>query len=120
MRKQKNSLKYFDYIDIPVVAFIGTALGFYIVGFIQTTLGALFDAGEGVLFSWKSITAGMICIVLSVVVLIIAYLYWTLIPKRLGVVYPAITGFGTIIALMALFSSAMLGAEICSYLIYRH
>lgn len=120
MTKQKNNLKYFDFIDIPVIAFIGTALGFYIVGFIQTTLGSLFVAGEGELFSLKSITAGMLCIALSAVVFIITYLYWALVPKRLGAVYPGLTGFGTIIALMALFSSAMLGAELCGYLIYRH
>lgn len=118
MKRQNKKQRYFDFVDLPIMAFIGVAAGFFLVGFIQTTVGTLFEATDGDIFSVRAIVAGVLCVTISVAVLALASLYWKMIPKRNGIVYPEFTGFGTIIALMTMFSGAMLASELCSTILY--
>lgn len=120
MTKKKSTSKLFDFVDIPVIAFVGAAAGCFVVGFIQATLGSILDAGDGEIFSIRAIMAGALCVLISVTILILTYLYWIAIPKRCGAVYPELNGFGTIIALMSMASSAMLSSELCSWVLYTY
>ena len=120
MTKRKNISKLFDFVDIPVIVLVGAAAGCFIVGFIQATLGSILDAGEDEIFSIKAIVAGTLCVLISALILILTYLYWVAIPKRCGAVYPELNGFGTIIALMSMASSAMLSSELCSWVLYTY
>lgn len=118
MIKHNKHPRLLDSMDIPVVTFIGLSAGFFVVGLIQSTIGSIFDSGENEIFSTSAILAGVLCIAISVAILGLACAYWRLIPKRFGVVYPALTGFGSILALMALLSGAMLASELCSTILY--
>ena len=120
MTKKKSTSKFFDFVDIPVIALVGATAGYFVVGFIQATLGSILDAGEGEIFSIRAIMAGALCFLISVIILILTYLYWIAIPKRCGAVYPELNGFGTIVALMSMASSVMLSSELCSWVLYTY
>ena len=117
MRHNKKP-SYFNFVDIPVIAFIGMSTGFFMVGFIQSTIGSLFDSADGEIFSTKAILSGILCVIISAAILGLTYLYWKIVPKRYGVVYPEFTGFGTLIAMMTIFSGAMIASELCSSILY--
>lgn len=113
MAKQKNTTAPFDFVDIPVITLLGAAAGWFLVGIIQATLGAIFEAGENEILSIRSIIVGASCVAISVLILVFTHLYWIIIPKRCGAVYPELNGFGTIPALMAMASSVLLATEFC-------
>lgn len=118
MTRHNKKTSYFNFVDIPVIAFIGMSAGFFTVGFIQSTIGSLLDSVDGETFSTKAILSGILCVVISAAILGLTYLYWKLVPKRYGVVYPEFTGFGTLIAMMTMLSGIMLASELCSSILY--
>ncbi len=93
-------------VDIPSWVFAGTIAGFLVTGFIICTIGTLMD------LSWITFCAGLMSIAISVIVGLIAWLYWWLVPRKSGVIMPALSGAGLILALMSFFSAAMLSAEL--------
>ena len=99
-------------VDTPTLVMIGASLGFLIVGVILTTLGALIDAEEGSLWHWPTLFAGFANIALSSLVALIGFIYWKLILKRKGQLFPRLLGFGLLPALMSLLSAALIGIDI--------
>lgn len=110
----KQHISIFDNVDIPTLMLIGAAVPFFIIGFSELTAGALhaWVYAEGLFpdpleepVKYHQI-AGIVSLSLSGIILLITYLYWVFIPKRLGVLRPELTGFGSLLSLMAVWNLA--------------
>lgn len=102
--------------DIPTFAFIGFSLGFLFVGVIYATFSGLYDADEGQIFSWVAILSGLACIGLCAIVATVGLLYWWLVPRKYGIIYPAQSGFGLLVALLSFASSVLIASEFVLWL----
>lgn len=117
MRKKKNIFDYLDFVDIPVIALVGTATGHLMTGFVLA-LSSIFVAGRGEVLSVRALVASALCLLISAIVLCLTYLYWIAIPKRCGAVYPELNGFGAIIALMSMLSSMLLSVNLYFWILH--
>ncbi len=112
MTKSKKLTRYLTFSDIPFMALGGVSLGFIIPGLIYLTLGGLLEAPEGKICSTDSIFAGACSTVIGLLIIGLMSVYWRFILKKHGVLFPALNGFGLIVALMTLFSGVMLSSEL--------
>lgn len=119
MTKSKKLTRYLTFSDIPFMALGGVSLGFIIPGLIYLTLGGLLEAPEGKICSTDSIFAGACSTIIGLLIIGLMALYWRFILKKHGVLFPALNGFGLIVALMTLFSGVMLSSELCAWIIYK-
>lgn len=101
--------------DIPTFAFLGFSLGFLLVGVIDATFSGLLDANEGDIFSWTAILSGLASIGLCVLVAALGVLYWWLIPRRYGVIYPSKSGYGLLVAFLSFISSILIASEFVTW-----
>lgn len=101
--------------DIPTFAFMGFSLGFLLVGVIDATFSGLLDANEDEIFSWASILSGLASIGLCIVVAVLGLLYWWLVPRRYGVIYPAKSGYGLLVAFLSFTSSILIASEFVTW-----
>lgn len=108
-----------SHCDIPLLALGGLALGFLIPGIIYMTLGALIESGKNQICNMKSLMAGASSVLLSVLIIGIMVLYWRFVLTKKGVLYPSLTGFGFLAAVLSMFSAVMLSSELCAWIIYR-
>lgn len=114
MRSKQNTdlYHYLEHTDIPMLLFIGFSLGWLIVGLLYITIGAFFEAVTNEIWSWKAICSGFISIGVSVIVGIIAALYWWLVPRKSGIIFPRMNGFGLILMVIAVFAGSMASIEL--------
>ncbi len=111
--KQKNNLyHYLEHTDIPMLLFIGFGLGWLILGLLYMTIGAFFEAGTDEIWSWKAICSGLISIGISIIVGLIATLYWRLVPRKSGTIFPRMNGFGLIFMAIAILAGCMISVEL--------
>ena len=118
-KSKRNISQYLSQCDIPLITFGGLALGFLIPGLIYMTLGAVFESDKNQICNMKSLLAGSCSVLISVLIIGIMVLYWKLILTKRGILYPSLTGFGLLTAVLSLFSAALLSAELCAWIIYR-
>lgn len=119
MKENRFKPRYARY-DIPLITLLGAAAGFFLIGFIMATLGAVSEAGEGEIFSLKAIVGGLSCVLLSAVILFgLAPLYYWLVPNRFGAVYPQFNGFGLLLAFLALYSAVFTGMELSFWIAFH-
>ena len=121
MRKENFIDKWLtplEFCDIPTIVMAGSVVGYLIVGLFFATLGGLCDAPEGQIWTWKSIIGGLACIGIATVIAGITALYWWKVPRKRGTVFPKLTGFGLLLALMSMFSSVMVSIELTGWITY--
>ena len=111
--KQKTNLyHYLEHTDIPMLLFIGFSLGWLILGLLYITIGAFFEAGADEIWSWKAMFSGLMSIGVSIIISIVAVLYWQLVPKKSGAIFPRMNGFGLILMTIAIFAGSTASAEL--------
>lgn len=113
MRKKsldQRIMEYLPFIDMPLLMLIGAAAGFLLMGTIMSAFAVFAGSDHTPWTRW--LLAGLINIGLSVCVDGIAWIYWKLVLRKSGVIWPELSGFGLLLALMSLFSAAILGAQI--------
>lgn len=101
--------------DIPTFAFLGFSLGFLLVGVIDATFSGLLDANDGDIFSWTAILSGLASIGLCILVAAMGMLYWWLVPRRYGIIYPAKAGYGLLVAFLSFISSILIASEFVTW-----
>lgn len=116
IKNNKDDKRELAIPDIPTFAFIGFSLGFLLVGVIYATFSGLYEAGDGHIFSWTAILSGLASIGLCVTVAAIGLLYWWLVPRKYGIIYPAQSGFGLLVALLSFASSVLIASEFTTWL----
>ena len=97
------------YVDIPSMMFAGFAFGFLFDGVLTGTIGTLIEAFDGYKEWWQSLTASLGLIIISAGICGIGFLYWWLVPRKIGVLYPALTGFGCLFAFLSFLSALVIG-----------
>lgn len=97
------------YIDIPSMMFAGFAFGFLFDGVFLGTIGTLGEAFDGYKEWWHSLVASLEVIAIGVGISGIGFLYWWLVPRRVGVLNPALTGFGCLFAFLSFLSAMVIG-----------
>lgn len=97
------------YIDIPSMMFAGFAFGFLFDGIFSGTIGTLGEAFNGYKEWWHSLVASLEVIAIGVGICGIGFLYWWLVPRRVGVLNPALTGFGCLFAFLSFLSAIVIG-----------
>ncbi len=116
----KEFSKILNRFDIPTVTLAGFTGGFIMVGVMFATFGGLIEAGEGQIFSWRAILAGLACLGVAAGIAVIMILYWMFIPRRYGIIKPELTGFGLVLAAMSLFSSIFLAVNFTLWVFKGH
>ncbi len=116
-RTWKQAINSLECADLPMLLLIGMSLGFFVVGLTYLTIGILEEYSDGTMLGWRSILAGSASVGISTVIAGIVKLYWWLIPRKSGVIFPRINGFGVIGLVLAMFSGAMIGVELVLYLL---
>lgn len=115
MRKL-NFSKAIDTADIPTITIIGFALGFLLIGIGYLTFGQFNNFRDEVLdgniWDVSSILSGLLCLGIAIAVIGIAALYWWLVPRKHGAIFPLLNGFGVFPALIAMFSALFIAFEI--------
>ena len=112
----KEFSKILNRLDIPTVTLAGFTVCFIMWGVMFATFGSLGEAGEGQIFSWRAILAGLACLGVAAGIAGVMILYWKLVPKRYGIIKPELTGFGLILAAMSLCSGFMLAGEFVDWI----
>ena len=100
--------------DLPTLMFAGFAFGFLFNGILVGTIGTLIEAFDGYKEWWRSLVASLGVIAIGVGICGIGFLYWWLIPRTTGVLYPALTGFGCLFAFLSFLSALVI--SICFYM----
>lgn len=116
IKNNKDDKRELAIPDIPTFAFIGFSLGFLLTGVLYATFVGLFDADDGHIFSWTAILSGLASIGVCVMVAALGLLYWWLIPRKYGLIYPAKSGFGLLVAFLSFTSSALIASEFVTWL----
>ncbi len=106
------------YIDIPSMMFAGFAFGFLFGGMLLGTIGSLVEAFDGYKEWWHSLVASLEVIAIGVGICGIGFLYWWLVPRRVGVLNPALTGFGCLFAFLSFLSASVIGINVYSSIIF--
>ena len=114
----KEFSKILNRLDIPTVTLAGFAGGFIMVATMLAAFGSLIEAGEGQIFSWRAILAGLACLGVAAGIAVIMILYWMFIPRRYGIIKPELTGFGLVLAAMSFLSSMMLAANFWCWILW--
>lgn len=128
MRKKRLIKKWFDiakightkpnedikktYVDIPSLMFAGFAFGFLFDGVFAGTIGTLIKAFDGYKEWWSSLVASLEVIAIGVGICGIGFLYWWFVPRRVGVLNPALTGFGALFAFLSFLSALVIGINL--------
>lgn len=97
------------YVDIPSMMFAGFAFGFLFDGVLIGTIGTLIEAFDGYKEWWHSLVASLEVIAIGVGICGIGFLYWWFVPRRVGVLNPALTGFGGLFAFLSFLSAIVIG-----------
>lgn len=105
------------YIDIPSMMFAGFAFGFLFDGVLVGTIGTLVEAFERYKEWWHSLVASLEVIAIGVGICGIGFLYWWLVPRRVGVLNPALTGFGCLFAFLSFLSALVIGVQFYSSIV---
>lgn len=116
IKNNKDGKRELAIPDIPTFAFIGFSLGFLLVGVVYATFSGLYDADDGHIFSWTAILSGLASIGVCVMVAALGLLYWWLIPRKYGLIYPAKSGFGLLVAFLSFTSSVLIASEFVTWL----
>ncbi len=111
-REQKKRIGYMRNADIPMLMLIGLGIGFLITGIMWTTLGVFIEAGDNEIWSFKALFAGLLVIGISVLIGLIAKIYWLFSQRKSGILYPRLNGFGVLLAIIAAFSGCILGVMV--------
>lgn len=111
MKKRKEPLSFFDCIDIPIVAMLVYAMSLIIAGAMGLIAYPWMEANTNEFISFKAMGVGFLLLLISASIVGIAALYWKLVVKKYGVVFPALTGFGATIAILSLISGLVTGVN---------
>ncbi len=118
MKETKRHLivKSLLYSDLPMLCFVGMGLAFLLIGVFFLTIEAFCDFIWEYTVSWKDILAGIVGVGLSLCMGGIAALYWWLVPRKSGVLFPSMNGFGFVIVVASMFSAVLIYVELLGYL----
>lgn len=105
MRNEKILDKIPETIDTPLIVMTGAIFGALVAAVVSGTIGALAEAPEGSVWDWKSLVWSGACFGIALAITAIAHIYWKLVPKRNGVMLPALNGFALLPALCAFMST---------------
>lgn len=112
-RKQQMKLRRaVDDADIPMMMLLGWGIGFLITGILWITLGVFIEADENEIWSFKALFAGLLVIGISVLIGLIAKIYWLFSQRKSGTLYQRLNGFGVLLAIIAAFSGCALGVMV--------
>ena len=112
MRKKsldKIIIENLPLVDIPLLMFMGVAIGFMLSGTLLTTI-AVFLGSEYTPWT-RILLTGIMDFGISSCIGGIAWVYWKLVLSKTGPVFPMLSGFGLLLGLMALFSAMILGTQ---------
>ncbi len=98
--------------DIPSIAMGGYALAFMFIGIIELSLGSFFESKEGSICHIPSLVGGATCVIVSLLIIGLIALYWKIIVQKRGIVFPALSGFGFLIAIVTVFSGCLVASEL--------
>lgn len=104
-----------DDIDTAMLMLIGFGAGALLSAVFFLFLGAFIEAGENETWSLKAILSGLMSMCISVIVGIIALLYWKLIASKTDVLFPQLNGFKLLLA----FASVVPGMALTIGLAYQ-
>lgn len=102
-------------IDTAMMMLIGFGVGALFSAILFLFLGVFFEAGENETWSLKAILSGLMSMCISVIIGIIALLYWKLIASKTGVLFPELNGFKLLVAM----TSAIPGGALTVVLAYQ-
>ncbi len=105
-------------IDVPSIMFACFAFGFLFDGMLLGTIGSLVEAFDGYKEWWHSLVASLEVIAIGVGICGIGFLYWWLVPRRVGVLNTALTGFGCLFAFLSFLSASVIGINVYSSIIF--
>lgn len=111
-KHRTNLFHYLEHTDIPMLLFIGFGLGWLVPGLLYLTIGAFCEASSDEIWSWRAICSGLISIGISIIVGLIATIYWRLVPRKSGVLFPRMNGFGLIFMTIAILAGCMISIEL--------
>ncbi len=109
---KKDFFQFFELCDLPLMALGGAFLGSMVMGMSNMTLGAFFESESGSICNYSTLISGIGGTLLSLAILGVMTLYYILIVKKKGVLFPSLNGFGLLMALMTFYSGAMLTVEL--------
>lgn len=110
-KKYQKALKYLECADIPMLTMIGFGLGWMIVGTMELIFGVFSNAGEGEIWSFRTILSSLLCFGISVAMGLITKLYWWSVLRKSGSLFPRINGFALIFLVMSLLSAMLIAAS---------
>lgn len=104
-----------DDIDTAMLMLIGFGAGALLSAVLFLFLGVFIEAGENETWSLKAVLSGLMSMCISVIIGIIALLYWKLIASKTGVLFPRLNGFKLLLA----FASVVPGMALTIGLAYQ-
>jgi hypothetical protein len=118
MNKQdkEKKTKKFALTDIPTMVFAGATLGFLASGVLVGTVGLISESADHKAWQWSMIWEGIIYIGIGAAINAIAALYWWLVPRKSGVLKPALNGFGILLGVLAFLSAGIVAIKLTSFL----
>lgn len=111
MKKRKEPLSFFDCIDIPIVAMLVYTIPLITSGALFMIIAPFAEADTNEFISFKALWGAFSLLLIAASIIGIAALYWKLVVKKYGVVFPALTGFGATIAILSLMSGMLTSAN---------
>lgn len=106
----------FDY-DTPTLMFIGAAIAPLVVSICIIFVSTFEDAEGWFIWSPSALLTVFSCIILSLIIGVIASIYWWLVPRRLGAIYPRLLGFSLFFAFLSFCSMALMSVELHTWII---
>lgn len=97
-----------DDIDTAMLMLTGLGVGALLSSIFFLLLGIFIEAGENETWSLQAMLSGLMGIGISIIIGIIDLLYWKFIASKTGVLFPELTGFKLLVALVAVVPGAAL------------
>ena len=97
-----------DDIDTTMLMLTGFGIGAFLSAVFFLFLGVFIEAGAGKTWSLNAMLSGLMCICISMGIGIIDVLYWKFIISKTDALFPELTGFKLLIALVAVVPGAAL------------
>lgn len=95
-----------DDVDAAMLILMGFGIGALLSAMFFLLLGIFVEADENEIWSTKALFSGLMSIGISVVVGLIATLYWKFIVSKSGVLFPKLTGFKLLVAIASVVPGA--------------
>lgn len=95
-----------DDTDTTMLMLIGFGAGALMSAVFFLFLGVFIEAGEDETWSLQATLSGLMGIGISIVVGVIAFLYWKFIASKTGVLFPELTGFKLLVAIASVIPGA--------------